>query len=336
MSDGTVGSEAGHGEGPEREAGASPDDRLGAGRAARERQRGVPARRDRPDQLLRLEAALSAAWAGRAEGPAAGREVASDDDPARGGGTAAGAGARAPGLWLQPAGGDARPGRPAGLGDHHPEDPERPRPRDPRAALAGAGDQDRERADRAHHRAGRLPREAEPVLSRTPRRERCTGRAAVRRHLHGRRAQRHRPGLPARCRGHLRLLRVRLPPRLQAAGGSGRRPAQRSAAVLPEPRPARAGSADRQRPRVLRHRTPPLRALPGAQRDRAPYHQGRHAQDQRLRRALQRHRPAGVLPAGHAPETVRERGQPAGRPRRLAAPLQHVIATHISLWCSRE
>ena len=39
------------------------------------------------------------------------------------------------------------------------------------------------------------------------------GRAALRRHLHGRHAQGHRPGLPARRGRHLRLLRLRLPAR---------------------------------------------------------------------------------------------------------------------------
>jgi hypothetical protein len=56
----TGSNQAGHGEGPFGEAGAAPDDGLGAGRAARQRQRAVSARRDRPEQLLRLKAALPA------------------------------------------------------------------------------------------------------------------------------------------------------------------------------------------------------------------------------------------------------------------------------------
>ena len=148
--------------------------------------------------------------------------------------------------------------------------------------------------------AGGVPGEAEPLLSRAACRERAAGPAALRRHLHGRLAQGHRPGLPARRGRHPRLLRLRLPPRQQAAGSRGGGPAQRRPAVLREARPAGRGRADRQWPRVLRHRAAPLRALPGAQRHRAPQDQGPQPADQRLRRALQRHRAGGVLPAGHA------------------------------------
>jgi hypothetical protein len=48
-------------------------------------------------------------------------------------------------------------------------------------------------------------------------------------------------------------------------------------AVLRQAGPASVGRADRQRPRVLRQRAAPLRALPGAQRHRASEDQGAHA-----------------------------------------------------------
>ena len=56
--------------------------------------------------------------------------------PGRGGGADHGAGARAPGLRLQPARGAAGAGGAAGLGDHHPEDPQRQRAWAP-ASTAG-------------------------------------------------------------------------------------------------------------------------------------------------------------------------------------------------------
>ena len=86
---------------------------------------GLPARRDRPDQLLRLEAAVPDAGPRGAEGPAADPQEPSADHAAGGGGADQGAGAGAPGLWLQPDRGDAGAGGPAGLGDHRPEDPQR-------------------------------------------------------------------------------------------------------------------------------------------------------------------------------------------------------------------
>ena len=49
---------------------------------------------------------------------------------------------------------------------------------------------------------------------------------------------------------------------------------------------------------------PSVRALPGAQRHRAPQDQGRLAAHQRLRRALRRHRPGGVLPAADAQPAI--------------------------------
>jgi hypothetical protein len=114
----------------------------------------------------------------------------------------------------------------------------------------------------------------------------------------------------------------RLPSRLQAAGGSGRSAAQLRAAVLCQPRPAGRRRADRQRPRVLRHRAAPLRVLPGAQRHRAQEDPGRLAPHQRFRRALQRHGAEGVLPADNAQRSPPKRRGAPGRPRRLAAPLQ--------------
>ena len=68
------------------------------------------------------------------------------------------------------------------------------------------------------------------------------------------------------------------------------------------------GRADRQWPRVLRHRAASLRALPGAQRHRAPQDQGPQPADQRLRRALQRHGAGGILPALGSKRT---RGRPS-------------------------
>ncbi len=75
--------------------------------------------------------------------------------------------------------------------------------------------------------------------------------------------------------------------------------------------------------RVLRYRAARLRALPGPQRHRASSYQGPNAQDQRLRRALQRHRARRVLPRQDAGEPLRERRSAPGRPRCLAASLQH-------------
>ena len=212
---------------------------LELARAAGQRHRGLPARRDRPDQLLRLEAALPARGPGRAQGPAADRQEPPDDHAAGGGGADRGAGADAPGLRLQPDRGAAGAGRPAGLGDHRAEDPQRQGPRHPARALAGAGAAERRAGDRADPRAGGLPGEAQPLLPRAPRRERAAGRAALGRHLHGRHTQGHRPGLPARRGRHPRLLRLRLPARQQAARGGGRGAAQRRPAVL------RAGSTCR-------------------------------------------------------------------------------------------
>jgi hypothetical protein len=54
--------------------------------------------------------------------------IAPDDHAARGGGADRGAGAQASGLWLQPARGALGAGRPAPVGDHHPEDPQRQGP----------------------------------------------------------------------------------------------------------------------------------------------------------------------------------------------------------------
>ena len=135
-------------------------------------------------------------------------------------------------------------------------------------------------------------------------------------HLEG-----HRPGLSTRRGRYLRLLRLRLFARHQAAGGGGRGPAQRCAAILRQARSAGAGEPDRQWPRILRHRRLCLRARPGAQRHRAPQDKDRLAPDQRLRRTLQRHRTGGALPADHAPPALRERRGATGRPRCLAAPL---------------
>jgi transposase-like protein len=56
--------------------------------------------------------------------------------------------------------------------------------------------------------------------------------------------QGHRPGLPARRGRHVRLLRLRLPARLQAARGGGGRAAQRRPAVLPRARLAGARGPD--------------------------------------------------------------------------------------------
>ncbi|TSE18150.1 hypothetical protein Talka_02338 [Tepidimonas alkaliphilus] len=59
--------------------------------------------------------------------------------------------------------------------------------------------------------------------------------------------------------------------------------------VLPFYRLARAAGGrhpDRQRPRVLRHAAPPLRAVPAAQRHRASPHPGAPATNQRVRGAL--------------------------------------------------
>src|SRR5918993_4432982 len=69
------------GQGHEREAGPPPPDGAGAGGAAGQRRRGLPARRDRSDELLRLEAQVPDPRAGRAQGPAAGREEPPDDHP---------------------------------------------------------------------------------------------------------------------------------------------------------------------------------------------------------------------------------------------------------------
>ena len=87
--------------------------------------------------------------------------------------------------------------------------------------------------------------------------ERAAGRAALGRHLHGRHAQGHRPDLSARGGRHLRLLRLRLFARLQAARGGGRGPAQRRGAVLRRlDLPIGAVLTDHGR-RVLRHRRQP-------------------------------------------------------------------------------
>ena len=74
--------------------------------------------RDRPDQLLRLEAALADARAGGHEGPAADRQEPSDDHASRGDGADRGAGAHASGLWVQPDPGVVGPEGPPCLGDH--------------------------------------------------------------------------------------------------------------------------------------------------------------------------------------------------------------------------
>src|SRR5918995_706670 len=153
----------------EREAGAPPVDGAGAGGAAGERGRGLPARRDRPDQLLRLEAALPARGAGRSQGPASDRQEPPDDHAARGGGADRRAGAAPPGLWLQPARGAPRAGRPAPVGDHDPEDPQRQGPRHAAGALAGAGAQERRAGGRAQPRAGGGPLEAQPLVPGQPR-----------------------------------------------------------------------------------------------------------------------------------------------------------------------
>ena len=55
--------------------------------AAGQRVGGLPARRDGPDHLLRLEAAVRAAGARGTEGPAADPQEPSADDPGEGGGT---------------------------------------------------------------------------------------------------------------------------------------------------------------------------------------------------------------------------------------------------------
>jgi hypothetical protein len=72
---------AGEREGPGDQAGASAPDGAGAGADARERHGGVPAGWHRSVELRRGEAALPAAGAGRAEGPAADRQVAPDETP---------------------------------------------------------------------------------------------------------------------------------------------------------------------------------------------------------------------------------------------------------------
>ena len=81
--------------------------------------------------------------AGRAQGPAADRQEPPDDHAPGGGGADRGAGADAPGLRLQQDRGAAGAGRPAGVGDHGAEDPQRQGPRHPARALAGAGAEER-------------------------------------------------------------------------------------------------------------------------------------------------------------------------------------------------
>ena len=143
------------------------------------------------------------------------------------------------------------------------------------AALAGARDKTARRAGRATAEQIAFLEKLNPCFSRAPHRERAAGRAALGRHFMVGTLEGHRPGLSARRGRHLWLLRVRLPARLEATGGGGGGPAQRRAAVLPHAGLPVTRRAHRQRPRVLRHRAPSVRALPGARRDRAPKDPGR-------------------------------------------------------------
>ena len=184
----------------------------------------------------------------------------------------------------------ARAGRQAGVGDHHPEDPERARARHPRAALAGPGNQDRA-ASRSNSRPSRSPSSRSSIRAFASATSRV-GRLAS--------CSPPTPSWSATLKG---IGRVYLHAVVDTYGSYGfgflhvsKQPEAAVAVlhndVLPfyrQPGSADAGGAHRQRPRVLRHRAPSLRALPGAQRDRAPHHPGRLTQDQRLRRALQRH-----------------------------------------------
>jgi transposase InsO family protein len=88
--------------------------------------------------------------------------------------------ALAPRLWLQPARGAAGVGRPAPVGDHHPEDPQRQEPGHAPRALAGAGAPERRAGDRAQPRAGGVPGEAQSLLQGAACRKRAAGSAAVR------------------------------------------------------------------------------------------------------------------------------------------------------------
>src|SRR5918996_908387 len=76
---------------------------------------------------------------------------------------------------LQPARGAAGAGRPAAVGDHRPEDPQRQGARHAARALAGARAPERRAGDRAQPRAGGVPGEAQPVLQGAACRERAAG-----------------------------------------------------------------------------------------------------------------------------------------------------------------
>ena len=178
-------------------------------------------------------------------------------------------------------------------------------PRHARAALAGPGDaRPRGEPIELDGRAGRRSsRSSTRAFKRAPRRERAR-RASCSRPTPSWSAtlEGHRPGLPARRGRHLRLLRASA----SCTSPSSRRrrwrccttTCCRSTEKLELPVRCRA---HRQRPRVLRHRAPPLRALPGAQRDRAPHHPGRLSPStngfvERFNGTVL----AGVLPARHA------------------------------------
>ena len=132
--------------------------------------------------------------------------------PPEDGGQDQGAGARPPGLWLQPDRGDAVAGGHAGLGDHHPEVPQRPRPGHQVRPLAGAGE--RANADKAFEISAEqvaFLEKLNPCFQGAPCRKLNPRRIALRRHLLRRQPQGHRQGLPA-CHGRrLRLLRLWLP-----------------------------------------------------------------------------------------------------------------------------